>query len=488
MTDTNIYKDIQARTGGDIYIGVVGPVRTGKSTFIAKMMEHLVLPGISDENIRARMIDELPQSSRGQTIMTTQPRFVPERAISVNIDDIAELRIRMMDCVGYMIPGAQGSTEDGSPRMVRTPWYDYDIPFEEAAEIGTRKVITDHSSIGIVMTTDGTIAQIPRENYVAAEEKVVKELTELGKPFVIILNSADPESTYAKELQHELSEKYGTTVRLMNILDFSRKDIEKILSDILYEFPIKCIEFNTAKWLRALPKDHYIMKDIIERMDRATKDIVHMRDHKNLCAPLAESEYITDTAVSSIQLGSGCIGMDIELSDDLFYRVLGEECGCEIRDEHHLFSITKDLVHAKKHYDRLKNAISTVKQTGYGIVSPTLADLTIEEPEVFEQAGKYGVRIHAGAPTLHMIRVDVETDVSPIIGSETQANDFISYLLKDPESMWETDIFGKSLSEIVTDSLKNKVQNIPDTARDKLQSTLERVVNEGDGGMLFILL
>ncbi|MBR4080157.1 MAG: stage IV sporulation protein A [Christensenellaceae bacterium] len=479
---------MQDRTGGDIYIGVVGPVRTGKSTFIAKMMEHLVLPGVSDENIRARMIDELPQSSQGQTIMTTQPKFVPDRAVSVNIDDIAELRIRMMDCVGYMVPGAQGSMEDGSPRMVRTPWFDYDIPFEQAAEIGTRKVITDHSTIGIVMTTDGSIAQIPRENYISAEEKVICELRELGKPFVIILNSANPGSDAAKALQKELSEKYAATVLLMDVLHFTKQDIEQLLSDILYEFPVKSIEFNVAKWILALPKDHPILSDLIEKIDKATAETVHMRDYEKLSAPIAESEYVTACIPENIALGSGCISIGVRIDDGLFYRVLGEECGCEIRDERHLFSITKELVHAKKHYDRLKNAISTVKQTGYGIVSPTLSDLSIEEPELFEQAGKFGVRIHAGAPTLHMIRVDVETDVSPIIGSEAQANDFITYLLKDPDSMWETDIFGKSLSEIVTDSLRSKVQNIPDTARDKLQNTLERVVNEGDGGMLFILL
>ena len=488
MTGTNLYKDIQARTGGDIYIGVVGPVRTGKSTFITKLMEHLVLPGITDENIKARMIDEMPQSSQGQTIMTTQPKFVPDRAVAVKIDDLAELRIRMMDCVGYMVDGAQGATEYGEHRMVRTPWFDHDIPFEEAAEIGTRKVITDHSTIGIVMTTDGTIAQIPRENYIPAEEKVIRELKELGKPFVIVLNSADPDADYARALQKGLSEKYDATVSLMNVLEFSKEDIDKLLTDILYAFPVKCVQIDVPKWLMALPKDHRILQDILEKADRATAGILHMRDHTQICPPLTESEYLSSAAPAGILLGNGTIRIDAKADDALFYQVLGEECGCEIRDERHLFAITKDLVHAKKHYDRLKNAIATVKQTGYGIVSPTLGDLDIEDPEVFEQGGKFGVRIRAGAPTLHMIRVDVETEVSPIIGSEQQANDFIGYLLKDPENMWDTDIFGKSLSDIVTDSLKNKIQNIPDNARDKLQNTLERVVNEGDGGMLFILL
>lgn len=488
MTGTELYKEIQSRTGGDIYIGVVGPVRTGKSTFITKLMEHLVLPNVEDEHIRTRMIDEMPQSSQGQTIMTTQPKFVPDRAVSVTLDDIAELRIRMMDCVGYLVEGAQGSLEDGSPRMVRTPWYDYDIPFEDAAEIGTRKVITDHSTIGIVMTTDGSIAQIPRENYIPAEEKVIRELKELGKPFVVVLNSADPSSEYAKALQKELTEKYDTSVRLMNVLSFTPEDVHALLTDILYAFPVKCVHFHLPRWITALPKDHPILTDILQKISSATEGVTHMRDYARLCPPLTESEYICHAEPDSVLLGSGTIHVGAETDDALFYRVLGEECGCEIRDERHLFAITKELVHAKKHYDRLKSAISTVKQTGYGIVSPALTDLDLDDPEVFEQGGKFGVRIRAGAPTLHMIRVDVETEVSPIIGSEQQAKDFMEYLLKDPEEMWDTDIFGKPLSDIVTDSLRTKVQNIPDNARDKLQSTLERVVNEGDGGMLFILL
>lgn len=488
MTGTNLYQDIQSRTGGDIYIGVVGPVRTGKSTFITKLMEHLVLPGIEDENIKARMIDEMPQSSQGQTIMTTQPKFVPDHAVSVKIDEISELKIRMMDCVGYMVEGAQGAAEDGTPRMVRTPWYEHDIPFEEAAEIGTRKVITDHSTIGIVMTTDGSITQIPRENYLPAEERVIRELKELAKPFLIILNSADPDSEYAKALRRELADKYQASVLLMNVLTFSKEDIDTLLTDVLYEFPVKTVHFNIPKWLLALPRDHAVLKDLLDQAKAATEHITHMREYPQISSKFEESEYILRATPDTVMLGDGSIHVNAEIDDALFYRILGEECGCEIRDEQHLFSLTKELVDAKKHYDRVKHAIHTVKQTGYGIVSPTIGDLSIDEPEIFEQGGKFGVRIHAGAPTLHMIRVDVETEVSPVIGTEEQANDFIDYLLKDPESMWNTDIFGKPLSDLITDSLKSKIQNIPENARDKLQSTLERVVNEGDGGMLFILL
>ncbi len=492
MPHYDVYKDIGERTGGSVYFGIVGPVRTGKSTFISKMTEHLLLPHVSDNYTKQRITDEMPQSGSGSTIMTTQPKFVPESAVTVNIDDVANLSIRMVDCVGYLIDGVQGHMENDKPRMVKTPWFDHDIPFEKAAEIGTKKVISDHSTIGIVMTTDGTITGIPRQNYVKAEEKTVSELKAIGKPFVVILNSSEPTSDTAQALRKELCTKYNVNVILMNVMQFTRDDMLSLLSEILYEFPVKSIDFDVTKWALALSPEHYILSDIIERIDECTKDISVMRDYPSVPSCISASEFVKDARTDRIDLGSGSVCISVDIYESLFYKVLGEECGCEIQDERHLFSMTRELVDAKRHYDRLKNAIGTVKQTGYGIVSPSVDEFCLDRPEMFDQNGKYGVKIRAGAPTLHMIRVDVETEVSPIIGTHDQAEEFVSGLLKqydeDPESIWDVDIFGKSLSDIITDGLRNKVQNIPDDARDKLQNTLERVVNEGNGGMLFILL
>ena len=492
MPQYDIYQDIAERTGGAVFIGIVGPVRTGKSTLIAKLMEHLVLPNITDEHIRARVVDEMPQSGQGKSIMTTQPKFVPDHAVKIRVDDAAELEIRLVDCVGYLVDGAEGHLEEGQPRMVRTPWFDYDIPFEEAAEIGTRKVIADHASIGIVLTTDGSIAQIPRESYVPAEEKVIGELKALGKPFIIVLNSANPSDPATQRLQHELEEKYASPVLLVDVMNFTKENLTNLLSSILYEFPIRNVDIDISKWVLALPQEHYILRDVLKCIEEGTRGIYKMRDYPQILDALKNCGYIKKVGLDIISLGSGNISLSASINDDLFYQVLGEECGCEIADERHLFSITKELVHAKKHYDRLKSAINTVKQTGYGIVPPVLTEFQVEKPEIFDQNGKYGVRIRAEAPTLHMIRVDVDAEVSPIIGTEAQAEEFVSYLLQayneDPSKIWDTDIFGKRLCDIMTDGLRSKVQNIPEEAQDKLQNTLERVVNEGDGGMLFILL
>ncbi len=492
MQAYDVYKDISERTGGDIYIGVVGPVRTGKSTFITKMMDALVIPRIQDENERARVVDELPQSGSGRTIMTTQPKFVPGEAINIKIDDNAELSVRMVDCVGYMIPGVLGQHEDGSPRMVTTPWFEHDIPFEQAAEIGTKKVIDEHASIGIVMTTDGTITEIPRENYVKAEERVVSELKALGKPFVIVLNSARPSSLETQALRDKLADKYGVTVALMNVLSLEKDDITSLLSDVLYEFPVKQVNYQVSAWLCSLGKEHWLLSDIMNKISEASGEVKHMKDFANLTLPFEEAEYIENIGIKDILLGQGKINVALDVDHSLFYQVLGEECGQEITDEKCLMSLVKELVFAKSQYDRLKAALSEVDNAGYGVVQPNIEDVMLEAPEMVQQGNRYGVRLKATAPSMHLIKVDVQTEVNPTVGTEQQTRDFIEHLQNeyeaDPNLIWQTDIFGKSLYDMVREGLMQKMTGIPDEAREKLQEAMTRMVNEGSGGMLCILL
>lgn len=492
MQAYDVYRDISDRTGGDIYIGVVGPVRTGKSTFISKLMNLLVLPNLADDHAKERMIDELPQSGQGRSIMTTQPRFVPDQAVRVTVDDKATFNIRMVDCVGYLVDGAVGHLEDEKPRMVRTPWFEYDIPFEQAAEVGTRKVIAEHSTVGVVMTTDGTIADIPRESYVPAEERVVSELKALGKPFVIVLNSAQPDTDAARALCEQLKEKYQSAVLLMDVMRFDKQDMTALLTDLLYEFPIRRINVNISKWVCALSPDHWLLADVMERVRAGTDDMHLMRDYARIADVFAQADYASRVHIDDITLGDGSINMGVAVDEALFYQVLGEECGCEIKDDRHLVSIVKELVNAKTEYDRLEGALNSVRLTGYGVVQPVMEEISLEQPELIQQGNKFGVCLKASAPSLHLIQVDVQTEVSPIIGTEQQSEDFINFLMEeyktDPARIWETDIFGKSLHEIVKEGLAGKNANIPEDARDKLQETLQRVVNEGDGGMLCILL
>lgn len=492
MESYDVYRDISERTGGDIYFGIVGPVRTGKSTFITKMMELLVLPNVLDAHSKERIIDELPQSGTGKTIMTTQPRFVPNQAVQINIDDKASLNIRMVDCVGYLVEGAVGHLEDDVPRMVSTPWFDYDIPFEQAAEIGTRKVIEDHATIGIVMTTDGSIADLPRSSYVESEERVVNELKALGKPFVMILNSAHPESDDAIALAGALHSKYSCAVLLMDVLNFTKKDVTSLLSDILYEFPVKQINLNISGWVCALDKSHWLLNQVLEKVEESTDSVKVMRDYEIVTDAFEAENYVKRTSIERISLGDGRIDISVDVKESLFYQVLGEECGCIIRDDSHLVSIVRDLMTAKKEYDRIESALRAVKSTGYGIVPPVLEEMTLEEPELVQQGNKFGVRLKASAPSMHIIAIDVETEISPIVGTESQSKELMTYLMNefknDPTSIWNTDIFGKSLNDLVREGLSGKISNIPDDAREKLQETLRRIVNEGDGGMLCILL
>lgn len=400
MQSYDIYRDIARRSGGDVYIGVVGPVRTGKSTFIKRFMDLIVLPNLADSNEKDRVVDELPQSAAGKTVMTTQPKFVPNEAVEINLSEEAKVNIRMVDCVGYMIGGAMGHMEEDTPRMVRTPWFDYDIPFEKAADVGTRKVIVDHSTIGIVMTTDGSITDIPRSGYIEAEERVISELKSLSKPFVVILNSNNPESEDAKTLRDAMQEKYGVNVVLMDILRMNSADIDSLLLDILYEFPIGEIKINVPKFMLAMNPEHPVMQELISDLQTNMGDLYTMRDVSKMLN-LIEGGNILGKKIELLQLDKGFAQVSYAFSDNMFYRILGEECGSEILDDFHLMAMMKDLVHAKKEYDRMEEALRSVRETGYGLISPSMDELTLEEPEIIKQGGRFGVKLKASAPSLH---------------------------------------------------------------------------------------
>ena len=492
MEQYKIYNDIAQRTQGDIYIGVVGPVRTGKSTFIKRFMDLLVLPNIENEHIRTRTVDELPQSGSGRTIMTTEPKFIPNEAVRINVEENASFNVRMIDCVGYCVNGAQGHTEDGQPRMVTTPWFEEDIPFDKAAEIGTEKVIREHSTIGLVITTDGSICDIPRYEYVAAEERVVSELKEINKPFIILLNSAMPESDSARTMQSELEKKYGVPVFLLSCADMRLEDINNIMRNVLFEFPLKELGINLPGWIDALKSDHYLKESIYKTVRSAISD-VHKINHINSVIPLLEeNEYIASARIDDISLGKGTALIQKEMTDGLFYDVLGETTGLEISNDEELVSLLCSLSESKREYDKISNALAQVRQTGYGIVSPGIEELSLREPEIIRQGGRYGVRLRASAPSIHLIRADIETEVNPIVGSEKQSEELVHYLLSefesDPAKIWESNIFGKSLHELVNEGLQSKLSKMPDDARGKLQETLQRIINEGSGGLICIIL
>lgn len=491
MESFDLYKDIATRTGGDIYIGVVGPVRSGKSTFIKKFMDLMVLPNIENEHVRQRATDELPQSAAGKTIMTTQPKFIPNEAVSITVDGEAKCRVRMVDCVGYMVEGAMGFTEFEAPRMVTTPWFEGEIPFIQAAEIGTKKVIDEHSTIGIIVTTDGSITDIPRAAYVNAEEKVVGELDNLGKPYVIVINSANPNSQEARSLKEKLCEKYKAPVMLMDILSVGKDEINEILRQILFEFPITQVNFALPGWANALSPKHRIIKELTEKISDNMQEMYTVKDGEIFKNAFCELDYIKSSDCN-IDLAKGVVNYDIKMKESLFYSILGEECGYDIKDDRHLMRTVKELVAAKKEYDKYESAIKNAEEFGYGVVTPCMEELTLEEPEIVKQGNKFGVKLKAGAPSMHLVRVNIKTEVSPIVGTERQSQEMVEYLLSefenDPSQIWSTDIFGKPLHELVKEGLSNKLNNIPEDAREKMQETLERVVNEGDGGMLCILL
>lgn len=492
MEKFDLYRDIAERTDGDIYIGVVGPVRTGKSTLIKRIMDLLVLPNMDNEFEKERSRDEIPQSGAGRTIMTTQPKFVPNEAVKIAVRENANLNIRMVDCVGYLVKGAIGHMEGEAQRMVRTPWYDYDIPFEEAAEIGTRKVIKDHSTIGLVVTTDGSITDIPRSSYIEAEERVVRELKQIDKPFVMVLNSKYPYEENTVKLRDALEEKYNVPVLALDALNLEENDIYEILSNVLFEFPITEIKLDSPKWIYSLDEDHWLINHIISSFTEATSEIARVREIEGLADRIKESDFVKEARVDNINLGTGHISVRLEPKEGLFYKVLGEECGFEIKGDYQMIGLMKQLAHAKKEYDRLEEALNDVRETGYGLVPPTMDELTLEEPEIIKQGGRFGVRLRASAPSLHLMRADIETEVSPIVGTEKQSEELVKYLLDefetDPSKLWDSNIFGKSLHELVNEGLSNKLMRMPEDAQLKIQETLQRIINDGSGGLICIIL
>ena len=474
MASTGIYRDIQKRTGGDIYIGVVGPVRTGKSTFIKRFMDLMVLPKIENEYALARIVDELPQSGSGKTVMTTQPKFVPNEAVALTIgEDGIELRLRMVDCVGYMVEGALGSSEGEQPRMVRTPWFDYDIPFDEAAELGTRKVITEHSTIGIVILTDGSITGISREAYAPAEEAVLREMQNTGKPYIIILNSSDPTGQAAAELSAQLSEKYGAPVKPLDVLGMELSDIDSLLEGVLQEF-------------------HCLVKALLDRAKAAMPNLNKMRDAALIQKVFGGMEDYKPVEQVRISLGSGSAVFRLVPNDDVFYRVLSEECGCEIKNESELIASLKDFVLAKKAYDRIAGALTAAEETGYGLVPPQIDEMQLDQPEIVQHGSRFGVRLKAKASGLHIIRVDIESEVNPLVGTAEQSEELIEYLVdkfeNKPDEIWSTNIFGKSLYDLVKDGMAGKVSRLPADVQMKLRDAITRMVNEGCNGLICIML
>lgn len=492
MEERKLYDDIALRTQGDIYLGIVGPVRTGKSTFIKRFMESLVIPGIENVYRRERARDELPQSGSGRTIMTAEPKFVPEEAVSITVDGSSAFHVRLIDCVGYMVAGAVGQMEGESDRMVTTPWFEHEIPLAEAAEIGTRKVISEHSTVGIVVTTDGSITEIPREDYLEAEQRAILELQEQGKPFLVLLNCTNPNSPRAQAIRADIAKRYHVTCMAVNCLELERETINGILRDLLYEFPIRQLELFLPSWVDALPQDHPIKQDIYAAVRDGTQDLQRIRDVNDCIGNLNSCGEVSSSVVRNIDLGTGIVQAELELPRGLFYETLSEQSGFRVADDGDLMALLTQLAGVKIEYDKVKDALRQVEETGYGIVIPAIESLVLEEPEIMKQGGRYGIRLKASAPSIHMIRADIETEVSPIVGGEKQSEDMIRYLLQEYEGdsgkIWQANIFGKSLHELVSEDLNIKLRRMPDDARVKLRETLQRVINEGSGGLICIIL
>ena len=471
---------------------MIGPVRTGKSTFIKQFMETLVIPNMSSRYKVERATDEMPQSAAGRTIMTTEPKFIPEEAIEIDLDDAASFRVRMIDCVGYIVPSSLGYIENNAPRMVKTPCYAEEIPFNLAAEIGTRKVITEHSTIGLVVTTDGSISDIPREEYEEAEERVINELKEIKKPFAVLLNCADPAKEESRALAERLTDKYGVPVMAVNCLEITESEIQGVLSEVLYEFPVRSVAIDMPGWINSLDRDHWLRADVMGTIRSAAKGIRRIREIGSLVSALSENQYVTSAATRSIDLGTGKTRVKVELQPELFYKIIGEKTGLQIKNEADLMNSIAGLAAVKSKFDRLSDALDEVERTGYGIVMPSMDELTLEEPELMRQGGRYGVRLTASAPSLHIVKTNITTEVAPIVGSEKQSEDLVKYLLRgfeeEPSSIWQSNIFGKSLHELVNEGLHNKLSKMPMDARDKMRETIERIINEGCSGLICIIL
>nr|WP_294492122.1 stage IV sporulation protein A [uncultured Mediterraneibacter sp.] len=490
MDSFQVYRDMKARTGGEIYIGVVGPVRTGKSTFIKRFMDLLVLPNMTDEHAKERTRDELPQSASGTTIMTTEPKFVPKEAALIHLPDDVEVRIRLIDCVGFMVEGASGHIENDVERQVKTPWFEYEIPFTKAAAIGTEKVIHDHATIGFVVTTDGSVTDLPRENYIAAEEQTVRELKNIGKPFIILLNCKKPNAPETEELRQKLQEKYSAAVVPVNCEQLKTEDIHEIMRQVLYEFPITEVEFYVPKWVEMLSRDHRIKVDLIEQVRSVmaqlddVRSIVSFRDGQ-------ESPYIREITVDQIAMDSGKVKVQIDYEESYYYEVLSELTGTDIRGEYELISTVKELASMREELSSLRDAFTNVKLKGYGVVTPSKEDIKLDDPVIIKQGSKFGVKIRSEAPSIHMIRANIETEIAPIVGNEKQAQDLADYIKKEsetPEGVWGTNIFGKTVEDLVMDGMRNKIAMINDESQVKLQDSMQKIVNDTNGGLVCIII
>lgn len=492
MENYNIYQQIAERTQGDIYVGVVGPVRTGKSTFIKRFMDLLVIPNIGDIYSKERAHDELPQSATGRTIMTTEPKFVPNEAVEIILDENVQLKVRLVDCVGYLVKGALGYLENNAPRMVSTPWFDHQIPFREAAEIGTKKVIQEHSTIGLVVITDGSITEIERNEYIEAEEQVINELKEINKPFIIILNSTMPMANETLELKEELEKKYEVPVINVNCAQMKIEDINMVMERILYEFPVREIGINMPAWMDALEEDHWLRVDMMNAVKEGFNSVVSIRQTRNSMGKLDNCEFIKKACIDKISLGEGNVVVEVNMSEGLFYKVLSETTNLDIQDDYKLISLMKDLARIKKEYEKVEYALHEVSVKGYGIVAPRMDELSLDEPEIIKQGNKFGVKLRATAPSIHMIRADIEAEIAPLIGTEKQSEELVNYLLKEfenePAKIWDSNMFGKSLHELISEGLHNKLSKMPEDAQLKLQETLQKIINEGSGGLICIIL
>lgn len=491
-TLTSIYEDIAARTAGDIYLGVVGPARTGKSTFIKRFMETLVLPSIDDDYRRQRARDELPQSGSGRTVMTAEPKFVPEEAVEIAMEGGGTFSVRLVDCVGYLVPGAVGQLEDGEPRMVHTPWFPQEIPMAEAAEIGTRKVIAEHATIGIVITTDGTITDLPREAYPEAEGRVIEELKALGKPFLILLNSAYPQGEAAQKLRAKLAEQYDVTCLAVSCLDLDQQAVTEIIQAVLYEFPLEELQLFLPDWVETLPTEHPIRTALFQAIRAQAGKLVRIRDVKPAVAAMGQCELVTGASVTGMKLGSGCCQARLDLPRSLFYDTLSQQTGFALHSDGELLALLERLAVVQAEHQKVAAAMEEVRATGYGIVIPEAEELELEQPEIIKQGGRYGVRLRAKAPSIHMIRADIQAEVSPIVGSEKQSEDMLGFLLEEfegaPEKIWQSNIFGRSFHELINEDLATKLKHMPEDAREKMRLTLERILNEGSGGLICIIL
>lgn len=488
----NVYEDIAKRTNGDIYVGVVGPVRCGKSTFISKFVNTLVLPNIKNKYNKERAVDELPQSADGKTIMTTQPKFIPNEAIEIKVKDSVDLKVRLVDCVGFMVPGAMGHEESSKPRLVKTPWSEEAMPFEAAAELGTKKVISDHSTFAIAMTTDGSFSDIPRMNYIDAEEKVIAELKASGKPFVIVLNTNKPTDETTINLAKSLEAKYDSKVLAIDVLNLDNSNVDEIFTRVLEEFPFVSLQVRMPQWMQALKYDDEIIQEVIDQSKLLVDNVTKIGQINQERVVFADSEYFMPIQIKQIKMGEGIATFEVQPKDGLFYKVLSKQSGCDIQNDYQLVGYLKKLSFAKVEYDKIKEALNQASETGYGVVSPTMNEMKLEEPEIVKQGSRYGVRLKASAPSLHIMKVDIETEISPIVGTEQQSEELVKSILKefesDPNGIWETNMFGKSLHLLVNEGLNNKLLQMPVEAQKKMRKTLGRIVNEGKGGIICILL